>query len=210
MKNILVASVLALFVSINPIQLFAQAPAAVDPAVAAAQVEVSGIKFGAARFGSDSWMETEITLDVKPGGRAVANQFVNDVRVTLNLAFEAADAAGGPPKIFYRGSASFITVEGGRHAVRFYLPPEVVKRDRLRAPVKFYSVEVEAAGVQQTPGRANVASIFTSAASVQNFQSTAASESRPNEGVLMPQHLTPFAFESSLRTPTAVRREPQR
>lgn len=209
MKNILVAFALASFVSVGSIQSFAQAPAAAEQA-AAGQVEVGGIKFGAARFGSDSWMETEITLEVKPGGRAVANQFVNDVRVTLNLAFEAPDAAGGPPKIFYRGSATFISMEGGRHAVRFYLPPEVVKRDRLRAPVKFYSVEIEAAGTAQTPGRASVASVFTSAASVQNFQSTVASESRANEGVLMPQHLTPFYFESSLRTPTAVRRESQR
>ncbi len=210
MKNILAASVLALFVSINPIQLFAQAPAAVDPAVAAAQVEVSGIKFRAARFGSGSWMETEITLDVKPGGRAVGNQFVNDVRVTLSLAFEDVNAKEGPPSIYYRGSASFITMEGGRNIVRFYLPPEVVKRDRLRTPVKFYSVEVEAAGVEQKPSRANYASIFSSAASVQTFQSMAVSESRSNEGVLMPQHLTPFAFESALPSPTAVRREPQR
>ncbi len=209
MKYLLAVSALAFFVSINPSQSFAQTPGAAEQA-AAAQVEVGGVKFGAARFGSDSWMETEITLEVKPGGRVVANQFVNDVRVTLNLAFEAPDAAGGPPKIFYRGSASFITLEGGRHTVRFFLPPEVVKRDRLRAPVKFYSVEVEAGGVAQAPGRANVSTAFTSAASVQNFQAMAVSESRSNEGVLMPQHITPFSFESSRSTPTAVRREAQR
>lgn len=209
MKNILVASALALFVSAGSIQVSAQAPGASEQATAG-QVEVGGIKFGSARFGSDSWMETEITLDVKPGGRAVGGQFVNDVRVTLNLGFESPEAPSGPPKIFYRSSATFIAVEGGRHTVRFYLPPEVVKRDRLRAPVKFYSVEIEAGGTVQTPGRANVASVFTSAASVQNFQSTVTSESRANEGVLMPQHLTPFAAESSLRTPTAVRRESQR
>jgi hypothetical protein len=211
MKNILAASALALFVSINTIQSFAQAPApAADQAAAAGQVEVNAVKFGAARNGSDSWMETEITLDVKPGGRQVAGQFVNDVSVTLNLGFESPEAPSGPPKIFYRSSASFITLEGGRHTVRFYLPPEVVKRDRLRAPVKFFSIELSAGGTAQTPGRASAASGFTSAASVQNFQSTVASESRANEGVLMPQHLTPFNSDSQRATPTALRREPQR
>jgi hypothetical protein len=211
MKNILVASALALFVSINPIQSFAQAPApGADQQAMAGQVEVNAVKFGAARNGSDSWMETEIALDVKPGGKSVAGQFVNDVRVTLNLGFESPEAPGGPPKLYYRSSASFITLEGGRHVVRFYLPPEVVKRDRLRAPVKFYSVELEAGGTPQTPARGSVGSGLTSAASVQNFQSTVASESRASEGVLMPQHLTPFISDSQRTTPTAVRREPQR
>jgi len=212
MKKILVASALALFVSINTIQLSAQAPApgVVDQKALAAQVEVNSIKFGAARIGSDSWMEAEIVLDVKPGGRAVAGQFVDDVRVTLNLGFESPEAPSGPPKLFYRSTATFITLEGGRQTVRFYLPPEVVKRDRLRTPVKFYSVEIEAGGTAQTPGRANAATGFTSAASVQNFQSTVASESRANEGVLMPQHLTPFNGDSQRATSTALRREPQR
>lgn len=210
MKNILAASALALLVSVNPIQSFAQAPGAAEQQAMAAQVEVNAVKFGAARNGSDTWMEVEIALDIKPGGRPAAGQFVNDVRVTLNLGFESQEAPGGPPKLYYRSSASFITLESGRHTVRFYLPPEVVKRDRLRSPVKFYSVEVEAAGVPQTPARGNVGSGLTSAASVQNFQSTVASESRSNEGVLMPQHLTPFATDSQRSTPTAVRREPQR
>jgi hypothetical protein len=45
------------------------------------------VKFGSARadVGGDYWMESIVELNVKPGGRQVSGEFLNRVRVTLNL-----------------------------------------------------------------------------------------------------------------------------
>lgn len=210
MKSLLFALTTLFLVSTSALQLGAQTPEPAEKA-AAAQVEVAGVKFGSARFGSDAWMEVEIALDIKPGGRAVSGQFVNNVGVTLSLAFTSPEEPSGAPKLFYRATAEYIALEGGaRKFVRFYLPPEVVKRDRLAPPVRFYVVEVQAGGVAQTPGRNNVGSGFVAPGSVQNFLSMVTSEARANEGVLMAQHLTPFAYDEQRASPSPVRRESQR
>lgn len=210
MKSLLFALASLFLVSTSALQLGAQTPETAEKA-AAGQVEVAGVKFSSARFGSDPWMEVEIALDVKPGGRAVSGQFVNNISVALSLAFASLEEPSGAPKLFYRATAEYIAMEGGsRKFVRFYLPPEVVKRDRLSTPVRFYVVEVQAGGVAQTAGRNNVGSGFTVAGSVQNFLSMVSSEARANEGVLMAQHLTPFAYDSQRASPTPVRRESQR
>lgn len=196
-------ALLAGFVSIFSLQAVAQ------PATPA-QVEVATVKFGAARFGGDSWLEADVELDVKPGGKPVSGEFVNRVRVTLTMAFDIVDAKGAKRRDFYRSSAELISVEGGKTNARFYLPPEVVKRDKLKTPVDYYAVELEAAGEPQTAVKESVSTKFTSAESIKNFLSMATSEGGANEGLLMPQYLTPFSFDAQRRSPTFLRRELQR
>lgn len=174
------------------------------------QVEVASVKFGAARFAGDNWFEADVELDVKPGGKPVSGEFVNKVRVTLTLGCDALDSKGAKRRDFYRSSAEMITVEGGKANVRFYLPPELVKRDKLKIPVDFYVVELEAAGELQAPRKENASPKFVSADSVKNFMGLATSESGINEGLLMPQYLTPFAFDPQRRSPSFLRRELQR
>ena len=203
------ALALLAFVSASPLRLPAQpAPAAAE---AGAQVEVNGqVRFGTQRFNGDNWFEAAVELNVRPGGRAVSGQFVDRVRVTLTISFELPDEKGANRNVFYRSSAEAVTLEGGRSTFRFYLPPEVVRRDKLRTDVKFYAVEIEAAGQPQPLSRHSASSSFTSEASVRNFLSQASSQGSVNDGVMLPQHLTPFAYEARLSAPNMVRREAQR
>jgi hypothetical protein len=177
----------------------------------AAQVEVAAVKFGAVRFNGENWFEAEVEVNVKPGGKAVSGQFVDRVRATLSLALEALDDRGAKRMTFYRSSVEAISLEGGTKSVfRFYLPPEVLRRDKLRLDVKYYAVELEAGGQPQPPARGSASSDFTSPESMRNFLAKVASESGQNEGVLTPQHLSPFALDSQRRAPSVFRREGQR
>lgn len=177
----------------------------------AAQVEVVAVKFGAARINGENWFEAEVEVNVRPGGRSLSGQFVDRVRATLSLAMEAQDDKGAKRMTFYRSSVEAISLEGGAKSVfRFYLPPEVVRRDKLRPDVKYYAVELEVGGQPQPPSRGSASTDFTSPDSIRNFLSKAASESGQNEGILTPQHLSPFALDSQRRAPSVFRREGQR
>lgn len=198
-------------VSVAPLPLVAQPAPAAAPAESTAVAEVTAVKFGGARWGSDNWFEAEVDVTAKPGGRAVSGQFVDRVRVTLSIGVESVDDKGVKKMNFYRSNVEAITLEGGgKSTFRFYIPPEVVSRDKLKADVKFYAVELEAAGQPQPPSRANASTDFKSADSVRNFLSRVSAEAGPNEGILVPQHLSPFAYDSQRRSPSVLRREGQR
>jgi hypothetical protein len=177
------------FVFISTLRINAQ-----TPATPPAQVEVNAVKFSFARIGRDAWLETDIRLDVKPGGKLVSGEFVDRVKVTLSIGCEAFDSKGQKSLVFYRSNIELISLEGGKPGmVRFYLPPEVVKRDNLRADVKYYVIEVEAKGELQKPVKASAATEFTTPDSLKNFLNKVSSESGANEGILMPvsyTHLT--------------------
>jgi len=197
-----------LFVMLLSIQLRAQPN---QPEKTAAQVEVTAVKFGTQRYGRDTWLEVDVELLAKPGGRANAGEFVNRVRATLTVAFEATDARGLKKNTFYRTSVEAIAIEGGaRSSLRFYLPPEVVKRDKLRTDADYYVVELEAAGEPQPAAKPSASQKFTSLDSVKNFLTKAQTDAVLNDGLLMPQYLTPFAGDPQKPTPTLLRREYQR
>ncbi len=209
MRTTLAAFLLSAVVSVSQLPLAAQvAPPAAAQAVA--QVEVTAVKFAGARSEGGTWLEAEVELMVKPGGRPVTTEFVNGVRTTLSLGFEVENPEGAKAFTFYRAGAEAITLKGGKTIMRFYLPPEVVERDRLRPDVKYYVAEVEVAGAAQPPTKGSFASRFENADSVRTFQSRVTSEGGANEGILMPQYLTPFANDSRRPAPTFLRREAQR
>lgn len=176
-----------------------------------AQVEVNTVKFSFVRLGADAWLEGDIKLDVKPGGKQVSGEFVDRVKVTLSLGCEATDSKGQKRLVFYRGQMELISLEGGKPGmVRFYLPPEVVKRDNLRPDIKYYVVELEANGEVQKAIKASASNDFTTADSLKNFLAKVSTEAGANEGILMPQYLTPFAADSQRPSATPLRRELQR
>lgn len=197
-----------LFVSIPQLHTVCAAPAAA--AAQPVEAEVSSIKFSAARFGSDAWFEADVEVDAKPGGKLVSGQFLDRVRVTLSVGMESTDEKGAKIIKFYRSSAEALTIEAGKANFRFYFPPEIVKRDKIRTPVTFYAAEVEVGGKVQDPVKTSFSSSITSSASLQNFISKAASESVSNEGFLIPQFLTPFSADPQKRSPTFSRKEAQR
>jgi hypothetical protein len=204
MKIIVLLRLAAVLLSVS---IFQSRSLAQGAAAGVVEAEVSSVKFSSARFGSDAWFEADVEVEVKPGGKLVAGQFVNRVRVTLSVGMEGTDEKGAKTINFYRSTAEALTLEGGNSNFRFYFPPEIVKRDKLRPPVTYYAAEVEVAGKVQEPVKSSFASAFTSAVSLQNFISKAASESVSNDGFLIPQFLTPFAADTQRRAPTFARKE---
>jgi hypothetical protein len=173
-------------------------------------VEITGVKFAAARSPlGDTWLETEVEVTARPGGRAVMGEFVDNVRVILNLGFEIGD--GGSKKwAFYRANVEAVTLEGGVKSVfRFYLPPEVVKRDRLPSgdSGKHYVIEFEVGGRPIPPMKGSASAKFASEELRRVLLGKVAAEGTRNEGVLVPQHLSPFALDSQRRSPSIVRRD---
>lgn len=207
MKPLPFIAVLAILVFGISLQSYAQSG---PSAASVPQVAVVGVKFGWARLDGDSWLESEVELEVRPGGKAVTGEFVDHVRTTLSLACEATNAKGEVRTVFYRAACEAITLEGGKTQIRFYLPPEVVRRDKLRADLKFYVVDIDVGGETQPAARGAIAPELKTGERVQNFRVKTGAEAAANEGVLLPQHLTPFAHDSQRRAPSVFWREAQR
>jgi hypothetical protein len=173
-----------------------------------AQVEVGApVKFSYAKFGPDSWLEAEIELDVKPGGKVISGEFLNRVRITLSFKIEATDSKGAKRELFYKSVAETVALEAGKTRIRFYLPPELVKRDKIKTDIKFYLVELEVDGQSQPFVRSNASNDFLNMEWVKSFQTKVAAESAANDGLLMPQYLTPFYGDAQRPSPTYLRRE---
>src|SRR5690606_10134370 len=148
----------------------------------------------------ENWYEVAIELETKPVKPQGSDRHVDRVLVTLSLGFETAEE-GKKGFNFYRASAEAISLEQGRSIIRFYMPPEVGKRDGILGETKFYAIDIEAEGKPQAPQRRS-AGAFETAASLEGFRSRVASEAGANDGILLPQYFTPFAFNSSKPAPT--------
>ena len=176
----------------------------------AQEVEVTTVNFNNVRAPTGSngtWLETEITLNVKavPGN---PSQMVSRVRVSLLTGFELPAAAGGERRLeHYRAEAECVALEPGRAYIRFYLPPELVKRDQLHGDPKFWGVELAVAGRALPPARAAYSPSLGTTEQRKNFQTRAGAAAVANDGILQPQFLTPFVNEHPRATPSFVRRD---
>lgn len=97
--------------------------------------------------GRDSWYEVAITFGVESGSREAGadSRFADDIVLELALATEVERRAKRS-YFFYVSKEAFPTLEVGRHVVRFYLPPEITKRDRVRGEPYAYRVTVSSRG----------------------------------------------------------------
>jgi hypothetical protein len=93
--------------------------------------EVAQVKFERVR---PEWYQIDVEVEVRPAP-GNSSRFVDRVRVRLHLGFRLS--LGGERWEFYRAESTAITVEQGRGHFRFYLPPEIVKRDRLAGAADF-------------------------------------------------------------------------
>ena len=167
-----------------------------------ATVAVESVRFGEARDQSDEvWWEAEVNLEVAVRGSG-RGRFADRVSVTLNLATEATEAEGGFE--FYRARATAVAVEDGRASFRFYLPPAVVRRDRLRGPFRYWVVDLEQAGLAVPLARTQIGSGFAGPAALHSFRQKVLSEAEANDGVLVPQYLSPFAYLGGARSSPAM------
>ena len=174
------------------------------------EVEVISVKFSNLRAPTGSvgnWYEANIALEVRPL-QSSTGRMVSRVKVTLTLGFELPAPAGGERRIeFYRCDAECVALESGRADVRFYLPPELVKRDQLHGDPKFWAVELMAGGRAVTAARAANSASLPSAEAQKYFQTRAATPALSNDGMMLPQYLTPFVNDYPRATPSFVRRD---
>lgn len=182
------------------------APAGAEP------VEVTSVKFTNLRAPNGSpgnWYEATLVLNAKPVPGSPA-QMVSRVRVSLLVGFELPGAAGGERRVdHYRAEVECVALEPGRADVRFYLPPEIVKRDQLHGDPKYWGVELAVDGKPIPAGKAAYASTLATAELRRNFQKRGAAAAAANDGVLLPQYFTPFANDYLRATPTYVRKDPR-
>lgn len=185
------------------------------PPPAAPPIEVASVKFNSVRAGSGAWYETEVEVQARPGSGADNKQFINRVKVTLNLGVFSVKAPAGSkvPDTYYRASAEAVAIEatGGKTVFRFYLPPEIVKRDQITGDQKFYLIElfVDGKALPLTKYHFPVAT-FSKPEIVESFRSKVSGEAGANDGILLPQYLTPFAFTGSPPAPSFIRVESTR
>ncbi|MBK1876312.1 hypothetical protein [Pelagicoccus mobilis] len=175
------------------------------PALArAAEVELVKLDFDLveAPGGRDPWYQIALTLSVERGERASgANpRFMDDLEVRFSFATSAETQAGLRYR-FYSAAAEYPTLEVGRHVVRYYLPPELVKRDRVRGEPFAFVAEVLA-------GEDVVESVLSDnlkdRSNLANFRERLRSG---ENSVLRLQDETPFAWSSPRDTPVAKRRQ---
>ena len=178
-------------------------------------IEVANVRFTTVRADAGTWYATEVELQPR-GGEGVKNRnFINRVKVTLNVGVFSVQAPAGSkvPDTYYRASAEAVAVEatGSRTIFRFYLPPEIVKRDQITGDLKFYLVEVFVDGKALPLAKGNFpVSTLSKPEIVESFRSKVSSEAGANDGILLPQYLTPFANGGSPPAPSFLRLEPTR
>lgn len=176
----------------------------------AEEVEVTAVRFGAVRpavNSADSWLEAVVSLNVTPPPSALGHA-VSRVRVVLSVGWEVPAPVGNTRRMdYYRAEAECVALDAGRTDVRFYFPPELVKRDQLRGNPPQWTVDIAVAGRSVPPVRSAAATALSDSAARRAFQAAAAAGAAVNDGLLQPQYLTPFTLEYPRATPTFVRRE---
>ncbi len=177
---------------------------------AAEEVEVALVRFAAARApggGSQPWLEAEVVIQARPAPGA-PGQMVSRVRVALLLGFEVPGPAGADRRLdHYRADAECVALEPGRTSVRFYLPPELVKRDGLRGEPRYWGVELGVGGKPVPAGRSAYATSLATPEQRRAFQQRGGTAAAAQDGLLQPQYLTPFASDYTRAAPSFVRRE---
>ncbi len=139
------------------------------------------------------WLEVEVALEGfgNPAPEARNPRFADRVKVMLMLGY--ANRENPPAFTFFRSEATVVSIgEAGRVSVYFYLPPEVLDRDRLKREPYAYLVELEVDGRSIPLRRSNVSATLSDGARASTFRARAKVEAAPNEGVLLPIYQTPF------------------
>lgn len=177
-------------------------------AYGANEVEVAAVRFNSVRApgGSASqWLEVAVALAVHPPTGS-PGQMVSNVKVALMCAAEPA-GPGEKRVEFYRAEAECVALDAGRTEVRFYLPPELTKRDQFRTEPRQWGVEIMVGEKSIPSSRAAYAAALASVDQRKAFAEKVARGAARNAGCLLPQYLTPFALEYPRATPSFVRRE---
>ena len=172
-----------------------------------ATVDVAEVRFSSVRDATgQAWWQGEVALQVEAGANGGRARFADRVRVELQWGVEAPLAPGG--FLFYRAAAESAALEAGRSVYRFYLPPAIIRRERIEAAPRFWTARVSVAGVDLPDSRRSVGAGFSSAEAVANFRRQLAVRAPAQDGVLLPWYLTPFTGAAAVEeVPVPIRPE---
>ena len=175
---------------------------------AAPEVSVRTVKFSYPRVDGQQGtaMETEVELDVRGSGAAGRNpRFVDNVRVALMLAVQGRGRTGAEFQYYY-AEAEAVTLETGSRAMRFYLPPEIVKRDSLGGDAYAWFVELAVDGRALPPQRASVSETLRDRARYDVFVQKVTEARVTTDGILVPQHQFMTGLRDARETPAVIRK----
>jgi hypothetical protein len=154
--------------------------------------------------------ETKVSAEDKVGKRPANKQWVDKVKVTVTQIFKPLGAANSTEYSYYRSSATVLTMEiGSSRSAFFYLPGDIVKRDRLKLQPDYFYVQLEVGGNEvplfNEAGRltpdmlAAVHKQFSS--NKKEFDAARDLADRgatANAGMLRPQYMVPYAIFDTL------------
>jgi hypothetical protein len=187
----------------------AAVPTAIGQAAAgSSEVSVRSVKFNYIRVdgAQGTSLEAEVELDVRGSGAAGRNpRFVDNVRVALMLAVQGRGRTGAEFQYYY-AEAEVVTLEAGTRTMRFYLPPEIVKRDSLSGEPYAYSVELAVGGGVISPQRASISETLRDRARYDVFVQKVTEARATTDGILVPQHQFMTGLRDGRETPAVIRK----
>jgi len=172
-------------------------------------VEVAGVRFATLRApegSTDNWWEMDIELEARPIADRTG-RLTPPIRVEALLGYERPIAGGERRWEFFRSSVELVGLGAGRWHVRFYLPPEIVRRDGLAGGPKFWEVALAGEGMVTGRSSSGMAPALADEIVRRSFREKIAAEGPINDGVLQPQSMTPFWLAYPRATSTSVRRD---
>ena len=188
------------FLSLRSFLLGATALCALPAAVPAAEpsaapggdeADVVSVRFERPRGPGGTWWVMEVEIGLRAGTES-SRRFIDRPGVVVELGCEVAQ--GGTRAFeFYQAEATAVTVAQGGATFRFYLPPEIVARDRMTSDARFFVVELSIQGRVLPLRRENVSANLAQADTLARFRARVAAEAPRNQGVLLAQPFTPFA-----------------
>jgi len=165
------------------------------------EIEVTNVRFD--RIANDWIVATvQITAERNPLATARNVDYMDDVRLTMNVCYEVANVPDGEvPFDFYRSSVRMVSLEQSvRYSVYFFLPGVVRDRDDLDVDPFAWLIEMEVGGtpVAMETDQAG-GEIKVDAEGYENFLSRANSMAPENDGIFLPMYLAPDFIVDSAR-----------
>jgi len=187
-------------------------------------VNVRSIHFDTVKLGGQQnpWIRTQVELhaNFNPEAKAapepeagpkkpINKNWVDKVKVTLTLIFKPLGTTNADEFAYYRSTATVLTMEVNTdRSVYFYLPGDIVKRDRLKMQPDYYYVQIDVGGTEQplfteagrpVPDMANALhKTFLEKKAFDDGRSKADRAVNANAGMLRPHYLVPAALYDSL------------
>lgn len=172
------------------------------------QADVVNVRFNALRppDGSDNWFEMDVEIEARPA-TDTSGRVTGRMRVTAMVAYERPAPGNTRRWEFFRANGELVGLVSGRTHVRFYLPPEIVKRDALSGALGYWEVTLTGDSLAADKPIGSKSSALNNAEVYRGFHDKIASEASANDGVMQLQYMTPFADAYPRATPTYVRRD---